>query len=65
MLAKILAVFIGNKMKYKVLDEDGIAIRLFPTATEAFAFLQAGWTVKKLPRKPKIDVFALVGECLI
>jgi len=51
-------------MKYKVLDEDGIAIRLFPTATEAFAFLQAGWTVKKLPRKPKIDVFALVGECL-
>lgn len=51
-------------MRYKVLDEDGIAIRLFPTATEAFAFLQAGWTIKKLPRKPKVDVFSLVGECL-
>jgi hypothetical protein len=52
-------------MKYKVLDEDGIAIRTFATATEAFAFLQEGWTIKKLPRKPKIDLFALIGECLI
>lgn len=52
-------------MRYKVLDEDGIGIRTFATATEAFAFLQAGWSIKKLPRKPKVDLIALVGECLI
>lgn len=51
-------------MRYKVLDEDGIGIRTFATATEAFAFLQTGWTIKKIPRKPKVNPFDLVGECL-
>lgn len=52
-------------MKYKVLDEDGIAIRLFANKTEAFKFLQANWSVTRIPRKPKPNPFELVGECLI
>ena len=44
-------------MKYKVVDETGMALRLFYTLKEAEAFLQDGWTIVKLPRiKKKIDL---------
>jgi len=51
-------------MKYLVRDEDNIAIRSFASKAEATAFCQLGWSIHKLPPKPKVDVFALVGECL-
>lgn len=52
-------------MKYKVLDEDGLAIRLFATKTEAVAFLQSGWSIIRIPLKRKPTAFELVGDCLI
>lgn len=51
-------------MKYLIRDEDGLAIRSFASKSEAVAFLQHNWTLHKLPRKPKINPFDLVGECL-
>ncbi|MFZ9475302.1 MAG: hypothetical protein ACO28K_09290 [Bacteroidia bacterium] len=51
-------------MKYLVKDEDGLAIRSFASKAEAVAFCQVNWSIYKLPPKPKVDVFALVGECL-
>ena len=41
-------------MKYKVLDEEGIAIRIFHSRYEAKAFLQEGWTIVPIKTK-KID----------
>jgi hypothetical protein len=38
-------------MKYKVIDEDGLAIRLFATKAEAVAFLQLGWSISRMPIK--------------
>ena len=52
-------------MKYKVLDEDGIAIRLFATKAEAIAFLQEGWSIVRILKKRKPTAFELVGDCLI
>lgn len=52
-------------MKYKVIDEDGLAIRLFATKTEAVAFLQEGWSINRMPIKRKPTAFELVGDCLI
>ena len=50
-------------VKYKVLDEEGIAIRIFHSRYEAKAFLQEGWTIVPIKTK-KIDPLELVGECL-
>jgi len=50
-------------VKYKVIDEDGLAIRIFPSRAEAQAFLQEGWKIV-ITRQKKIDPFELVGECL-
>ena len=47
--------------KYKVLDEDGIAIRVFLNRKEAKAFLQEGWSIVVI-KKEKIDPCLLVGE---
>lgn len=51
-------------MKYKVIDNDGLAIRLFATKSEALAFLQDGWQIVRLPVKRKPTPFELVGDCL-
>jgi hypothetical protein len=48
---------------YKVLDEDGIAIRVFPNRKEAEAFLQDGWSIVYI-KKVKVNPLDLVGECL-
>lgn len=49
-----------------VKDEDGLALRAFPTKDEALTFAdkQEGWTVVKLPPKPKKDWRKVVGDCL-
>jgi hypothetical protein len=51
-------------MKYKVIGEDGLGIRLFATKTEAVAFLQSGWSISRMPIKRKPTAFELVGDCL-
>lgn len=51
-------------MKYKVIDENGLAIRTFATKDEAVAFLQVGWSITRMPIKRKPTAFELVGECL-
>ena len=51
-------------MKYKVLDCDGLAIRLFATKSEALAFLQDGWQIIRLPKMRKPTPHELVGDCL-
>lgn len=50
-----------------VKDEDGLALRAFPTKDEAVTFMdkQVGWTVVRVPRKPRPDPRVLVGDCLI
>jgi hypothetical protein len=52
-------------MKYKVIDEEGLALRIFPSKAEALAFLQDGWSVVCVPVKPKPSPLELVGDCLI
>ena len=52
-------------MRYKVIDEDGLAIRLFATKAEAVAFLQEGWSINRIPKKRKPTAFELVGDSLI
>ena len=59
----IKKVGVFHMVKYKVLDEEGIAIRIFHSRYEAKAFLQEGWTIVPIKTK-KIDPFELVGECL-
>lgn len=49
-------------MRYLVKDETGAAIRLFNTRQEALAFCQKGWSIVIKPRKPKLDLYALLGE---
>ena len=51
-------------MKYKVIDDDGLAIRLFASKSEALAFLQDGWQIVRLQVKRKPTPFELVGDCL-
>ena len=51
-------------MRYKVIDEDGLAVRAFRTKAEALSFLQNGWSIAYVPKKPKPTPFELVGECL-
>lgn len=51
-------------MRYKVIDEDGLAIRLFYNKAEAVEFLQAGWSIIRMPKKRKLTPFELVGDCL-
>lgn len=52
-------------MKYKVVDETGMAIRLFHSLDEAEKFLQEGWKIVRLPKKPKVNLYELLGECLM
>ena len=51
--------------KYKVLDEIGQAIRIFPSKSEAVKFLQEGWTILIIttPNKYK-QALEKVGEAL-
>ena len=51
-------------MRYKVIDEDGLAVRAFRTKAEALSFLQNGWSIAYVSKKPKPTPFELVGECL-
>jgi len=49
-------------MRYQVHDETGVMLRRFHTKAEAVAFMQRNWTLVILPRKPKIDIHALLGD---
>ena len=51
--------------RYKVLDEFGESIRIFPSKSEAVKFLQEGWTILiiKSPDKYK-QALERVGEAL-
>ena len=51
--------------RYKVVDELGCAIRIFPSKSEAVKFLQEGWTILiiKSPDKYK-QAIERVGEAL-
>lgn len=49
-------------MRYQIHDETGAMLRRFQTKTEAVAFMQHGWTLVILKRKPKPDVHALLGD---
>ena len=51
--------------RYKVLDELGESIRIFPSKSEAVKFLQEGWTILiiKSPDKYK-QALERVGEAL-
>jgi hypothetical protein len=51
-----------TKMRYQVNDETGAMLRRFYTKEEALAFMQKGWTLIVLPKKPKPDLIKLVGE---
>lgn len=61
---ELLRAWRQRKMRYKVIDEDGVAVRLFATKAEALSFLQDGWSIAYVPKKPKPTPFELVGECL-
>lgn len=52
--------------RYKVIDESGIAIRIFPSKLEAKRFLQDGWSIliMKSPDKYKLAL-EKVGEALL
>lgn len=52
--------------RYKVIDESGIAIRIFPSKSEAKRFLQDGWSIliMKSPDKYKLAL-EKVGEALL
>jgi hypothetical protein len=51
--------------RYKVIDELGCAIRIFPSKGEAVKFLQEGWTILIMttPNKYK-QALEKVGEAL-
>lgn len=51
-------------MRYQIHDETGAMLRRFQTKAEAVAFMQHGWTLVILKRKPKPDIHALLGEAL-
>ena len=51
-------------MRYQIHDETGAMLRRFQTKAEAVAFMQHGWTLVILKRKPKLDIHALLGEAL-
>ena len=51
-------------MRYQIHDETGAMLRRFQTKAEAVAFMQQGWTLVILKRKPKPDVHALLGDAL-
>lgn len=51
-------------MRYQIHDETGAMLRRFQTKAEAVAFMQQGWTLVVLKRKPKPDVHALLGDAL-
>ena len=51
-------------MRYQIHDETGAMLRRFQTKDEAVAFMQHGWTLVILKRKPKPDVHALLGDAL-
>ena len=52
--------------RYKVIDETGIAIRIFPSKSEAKRFLQDDWSIMiiKSPNKYK-QALEKVGEALL
>jgi len=52
--------------RYKVIDESGIAMRIFPSRLEAKRFLQDGWSIMiiKSPNKYK-QALEKVGEALL
>lgn len=51
-----------NYMRYLVKDEDGLALRAFRTKQEAINWMTKGETLVVLPKPPKVDLIALVGE---
>ena len=52
--------------RFKVVDETGEAMRLFPSKQEAQRFLQDGWQIVALPKRDMYtEALQKVGECLI
>ena len=52
----------NSYMRYLVKDEDGLALRAFRTKQEAINWMTKGETLVVLPKPPKVDLIALVGE---
>ena len=51
--------------KYKVLDETGQSMRIFPSRAEAKRFLQDGWSIVIIEGRDKYThALHLVGEAL-
>lgn len=46
-----------KQFRYLVLDEDGKPMRKFYWKDEATRFLQEGWSLKRIPRAPKVNIF--------
>lgn len=51
-------------MRFLVVDEDG-PLRQFWTRAEAVAWMLPGMNLVVLPKKPKPDWFAILGEALL
>jgi hypothetical protein len=52
--------------KYKVLDETGQSMRIFPSRAEAKRFLQDGWSIVIIEARDKYKhALHLVGEALV
>lgn len=53
-------------IKYKVIDENGQAIRVFYKKPEAIRFMQNGWTIQLLKTPSRYEqALSKVGEALI
>ena len=50
-------VFVVKQFRYLVKDEEGNPMRRFYWKDEAIRFLQEGWTLVRIPRKPKVNIF--------
>ncbi len=46
-----------KQFRYLVKDEEGNPMRKFYWKDEAIRFLQEGWTLVRIPRKPKVNIF--------
>ena len=52
--------------RYKVLDETGQSMRIFPSRVEAKRFLQDGWSIVIIEARDKYKhALHLVGEALV
>jgi hypothetical protein len=52
--------------RYKVLDETGQSMRIFPSKAEAKRFLQDGWSIVIIEARDKYKhALHLVGEALV